>query len=184
MTVEMVKELKKLTGIRQFEPEDTVSVTVYLGNYALETEMVGIDLAKYPLRWKSALPEVAMGNTPALFLGEEVLSFFSDQRGHSPGKSEIKAWMERYQEVELTIADENGRRIKANFCGILMQPGDKICMEKNQMEEIFSDQARVRGGFLIIQGYQNAKKAGGLLEDAGISAEEICFDRPGAFLLR
>lgn len=171
LTADMGKELQNISGICQFEPMDTASVTIRLEEYTLETELMGINLEEYPLKWKDAKEKIILGNTAALFFGESSFSSFVDKNGCSPGKNQIQSWIAGYQELSLTITDETGRVQKAGIFGILAEPQSRVCMDKSQMKEIFGDSARTTGGYMKIQGNSNTKKAKKLLESSGFLVE-------------
>lgn len=187
LTADVIEEFRKLSGICSFEPVDMIPVTIAIGNYTFQTELSGLDFEEYPLNWKQLSgslesdtknagerqAKISVGNMPVLFFGEEVFSFFSDAHGYPPLKSQVEKWMEQYQTLELTVTDENGREQKAKICGILSRPKDKVCMEKSQMQEVFGSFSRTTGGFLRIHGYQNKKKARGLLENAGFVVQDL-----------
>lgn len=172
LTEAIVGQMRGLRGILRFEPADTVFVTIRLETYVLETELAGVDLDSYPLRFRNAPDSIVICNAPQLFLGKEMFSMFADKNGHSPENSQIEKWIREYPSLELFVTDENGRERKARICGILESPEDMICMEKGQMEEVFGKCAHVSGGFLEIRGNKNMEKARKLLEDAGFAVRE------------
>lgn len=189
LTSEAADELRKLSGICRFLPAETAAVTIRIGTYEIETEVMGLDFDEYPIKWDSPpgiLKEaqnghaakakesntwkIPMGNTPLLFFGREIFSSFADPNGYAPLKSQTEKWMNEYQTLDVKVTDESGRERNAKICGILRSPGDKICMAKRQMREVFGESAHTAGGFLEIYGYKNMEKARGLLEAAGFSA--------------
>ena len=172
LTAEIIAELEKLPGMVLFLPADIAIGKLELEGYTLETEIMGIRLEEYPLQWETAQPQIRLGNTPMLFLGKECFASFQDQYGHPPTKSQIEKWQQGYSQLELALTDENGYSQTARICGILKSPAAKIYMEKAQMEENFGQLSRAKGGYLQIQGRQNAKKAQELLEGAGFQAAE------------
>ena len=172
LTEAIVGQMRGLGGILRFEPVDTMLVTIRLETYVLETELSGVDLESYPLRFKSVRASIAICNTPQLFLGKEMFLMFTDKNGRSPGNSQIEKWIREYPSLELFVTDENGCERKARACGILESPDDMICMEKGQMEEVFGKCAHVSGGFLEIRGNSNMEKACKLLKDAGFAVRE------------
>ncbi len=172
LTAETIEELEKLPGMVLFLPTDVAIGKLELEGYTLETEIMGICLEEYPLQWETAQPQIRLGNTPMLFLGKECFASFQDQYGHAPTKSQIEKWQQDYPQLELTLTDENGHSQSARICGILKSPAAKICMEKVQLQENFGQLSHARGGYLQIQGRQNAKKAQDLLESAGFQVTE------------
>ena len=172
LTAEIIAELEKLPGMVLFLPADIAIGKLELEGYTLETEIMGIRLEEYPLQWETAQPQIRLGNTPMLFLGKECFASFQDQYGHPPTKSQIEKWQQGYSQLELALTDENGYSQTARICGILKSPAAQIYMEKAQMEENFGQLSRAKGGYLQIQGRQNAKKAQELLEGAGFQAAE------------
>lgn len=186
LTADMLEEFRKLPGICSFEPMDTAAVTISLGSYTLQTELIGLDLETYPLKWQripgrlesagekegTSKAVISMGNTPALFFGEEAFSFFTDKSGYPPLKSQVEKWMEQYQTLELRVADEEGRERRAKICGILSDPKDMVCMDKTQMKETFGGLVHAAGGFMETYGHKNMEKARGLLESAGFLTQD------------
>lgn len=190
LTADIIEEFRKLSGICSFAPTDTAAVTIRLGSYTLDTEITGLDLEEYPLKWKH-LPgisksgtknegemqaTISMGNTPVLFFGAEVFSSFSDASGYPPLKSQVEKWIEQYETLDLTVTDAGGWERKAKICGILSRPGDKVCMDKIQMKEVFGRCSHTAGGFMEIHGYKNMEKARGLLESAGFAVNDLSYN--------
>lgn len=187
LTAYMIGEFQKLSGICGFRPTDTAAVTIEFEGYSLQTELTGVDLEEYPLKWErlSGLQEsgrleaggvqtaVFMGRTPAFFFGSETFYAFTDKRGRPPLKSQVEMWMERYETLEMTVTDEGGRKRKTKICGILAQPEDKICMDIAQMKETFGRFSHTSGGFMKISGYKNMKKARVILESAGFMIQDF-----------
>lgn len=172
LTEAAVEEMKKISGICRFEPVTSVMVTIQLGEYTLETRLLGVDLETFPLRFREGEGRIVMGNTSALFFGAKVFSLFSDENGKSPGQRQIKIWMEQRQELTVTITDESGRGKTGKIFGILESPETVIYMDKNQLEENFGEYCRTSGGYMEIYGYQNMKKARDVLEGGGFTVEE------------
>lgn len=171
-TQQDISELKKLRGIWKFQPVDSISVTVELEGYTLETEMKGICMEDYPLKWQKAEQSYSMGNTPLLFIGKDCFASFADTNGNGPGKSEIQAWIERYQELKVTVIDETGSVKNARIAGILKSPSDSICMEQSQMKEIWGSIVQTKEGYMEIFGYQNMEHAKEVLMEGGVICEE------------
>lgn len=167
LTEEVVEEFGKLPGITLFLPTDTVTVNIALGEYAMETELMGVVFGEYPLEWETAEPEIRLGNTAMLFVGKECFASFLDRNGYAPTKGQVEKWQQGYPQLELTITDGTGHARKARICGILKDPAAQICMEQSQMQEVFGKAASAKGGYMEIQGVQNAEKARRLLEGAG-----------------
>ena len=176
LTADIVEEFRKLSGIRRFTPTDTAAVTIRIGTYAMETDMMGIDFETYPVKWErlSEEAERGAGNVPLLFFGKDAFFSLVDSNGYAPLKRQVEKWMNAYQALDVTVADENGRERKAKICGILERPGSGVCMEKRQMKEAFGGCVHTAGGFLAIDGCKNTETARGLLEDAGFVVEEAC----------
>ena len=186
LTADVIEEFRKLSGILSFQPTDTAAVTIELGGYTLQTEMLGLDFGEFPLKWKwlpgnsksgeakegESFSEISMGNTPLLFFGAEVFSSFADRSGYPPLKSQVEKWMEQCQTLELAVTDESGRERKAKICGILSWPKDKVCMDKTQMKEAFGSFSHTAGGYLEIHGKTNMEKARELLEGAGFATQD------------
>lgn len=171
LTEDIVKEIGKIEGLYQFTPLLSGSVTVRLEEYTLEAALTGIDFEGYPLLWKSAQGQMVLGNTPFLFFGQETFASFADSNGNAPGKSRIAKWVENYQELELTVADESGKERGAKIGGIVEKPESGIFMERKQMQKIYGESAKVSGGCAKVQGEQNAEKARELLSGAGFMTE-------------
>lgn len=171
LTDTVVKELAKIEGLYQFTPSSSCNVTLALDEYTLETSLTGIDLTNYPLKWKSAQKEVVLGNSPVLFFGKETFASFADNNGNAPGRSRISAWMENYQDLQLTVTDESGRERRGKIGGILEKPLSGIYMSRNQMQKIYTISAKTTGGCAKIQGKRNLQRAQELLSDAGFQVE-------------
>ena len=169
----IVKEMKKINGLYQFTPAYTCNLSFQLEEYTMDSNLTGIDLEDYSLQWKSLQQEIILANTPILFFGKDVFASFVDNNGNGPGRSQIAEWMERYQELELTITDGKGQTVKGKISGILKEPAQEIYMGKEQMQEIFHGSAKTTGGLAKIQGQQNMKQAQELLSAAGFVAEHI-----------
>ncbi len=172
LTGEVVAEFEKLPGIASFLPVDTAMVKVKMGDYTLETEVMGVGIGEYPLEWEAAEPKMRLGNQAMLFVGEGCFASFLDSNGYAPTKGQIEKWLQDYSQLEVTLTDENDHSREARICGILKEPAVRVCMEKGQMQEIFGEASRTRGGYMEIQGAQNAKKTRELLEGAGFQVEE------------
>lgn len=171
LTEETVKQLAKIEGLYQFTPSSCCNVTLQLEEYVLEMPLTGIDVDCYPLKWRSAQEKIVLGNSPVLFLGQETFASFVDDNGNSPGRSQIDGWLQRYQELELTVADESGKMRRGKIGGILKQPSSGIFISGKQMQKIFASSERVSGGSAKIQGYLNLQKAQELLRGAGFQVE-------------
>ncbi len=171
LTEEVVKEIGKIEGVCAFTPFLSCNIRLRLQEYSLETQVLGIDLDSYPLKWKQAQEEITLGNTAVLFVGQEIFSGFADDHGNSPGKSEIAQWMEQYQELELTLTDDKGRERKANIGGIVEEPSNGLYMSGGQMQELYPAFARKTGGCVKICGEKNMQKAKEILSGAGFLVE-------------
>lgn len=171
LTEEMVKEIGKIEGVRAFTPFLSCNSKIRLQEYTLETQVLGIDLNSYPLKWKQAQEEITLGNTAVLFVGRETFSAFADDHGNSPGKSEIAQWMGRYQELELTLTDDKGRERKASIGGIMEEPSNGLYMSGKQMQELYPAFARKTGGCVKIRGEENMQRAKEILSGAGFLVE-------------
>ncbi len=167
-TQQDVSELKKLRGLLKFQPVDSINITVELEGYTLETEMKGICLEDYPLKWQAVEGTYDMGSTPLLFMGKDCFESFADSNGNRPGRSEICAWMERYQELVVTVTDETGGEKNARIAGILESPSDTICMEQGQMEEVWGRAVQTKEGYMEVLGYRNMEHAKEVLMESGV----------------
>ncbi len=90
LTGKDAEKLQNITGLVRFEPVSSAAVTLKMEGYTLETRLDGVDLETYPLDWKKTEGEVSLGNTAALFLGEDVFQAFLDQHGFAPNQGQIK----------------------------------------------------------------------------------------------
>lgn len=173
LTGSIAGEFAKILGLTQFLPSSSVTVTLKLEEYTLETELDGVYLEEYPLQWEAAKEKAVLSNTAALFLGKESFAAFTDKSGHGPAKSRIAEWTTHYDELSVMVLDETGQERKAKVFGILKEPEGIVCMDKRQMEEVFGDVCQVRGGYMQVHGYRNAKAAKKALEQAGFLVEEM-----------
>lgn len=171
LTESVVKEMEKITGLYEFIPISFCTVSVRLEEYTMETELTGIDLASYPLQWKEAEPELKRGGAPLLFFGKDAFQGFVDSNGNGPGKSQILEWIDRYQELELCLTEENGQIKKGKIAGILEDPGSGIYMDRLQMQELYGTFADTKGGCMKIQGQRNLERAKESLEQGGFLLE-------------
>ena len=176
LTEGAVGEFIKLMGMRQFLPTASAQVTLKLEGYTLETELMGIYLEEYPLKWEAAKETVTLSETAALFLGKESFAAFTDQSGHRPTKGQIEKWIAHYGELSIAVLDETGQEKQAKVYGILAEPERIVCMDKGQMEEVFGSVCRVRGGYMQVHGYRNTEMAKQVLQDAGFSVEEVSLE--------
>ncbi len=171
LSEEIVKEIGKIEGLYGFSPISSCNVKIRLQEYALETSLAGIDIGGYPLKWKTAQEEISLANTPILFFGQEAFAAFTDNNGNGPGKSRIAEWVEKYQELQLTVADEHGRERSAKIGGIVEEPSSGIYIGQSQMEGLYSASAKTTGGCAKIQGERNMQKAKEILSGAGFQVE-------------
>ncbi len=171
LTEGTVKELAKIEGLYQFNPMSSCQVTLRLDEYTLEATLTGIEIDRYPLSFQAAQEEIVLGNTPVLFLGKEAFAAFVDSNGNGPGKSRIAQWTEKYQDLELAIADEGGKGRGAKIGGILAQPVAGIYIDGKQMQSLYGEFAETYGGCAKIQGRRNMEKAQEILSGAGFRVE-------------
>ncbi len=171
LTKGIVEELGKIEGLYGFTAVSSCDVKIRLEEYALEASLTGIDVSSYPLKWKSAREEISLGNTPILFFGQESFAAFTDSNGNGPGRSRIAEWVRDYQDLQLTVAGEDGRERSAKIGGIVETPSSGIYIGDKQMAALYGASARVSGGCARIQGYRNMQKAKELLSGAGFEAE-------------
>lgn len=171
LTEDIVKEIGKIEGLYEFTPISFCNVKIRLQEYALETSLAGVDVSNYPLKWKAAQEEISLANTPILFFGEESFASFADNNGNGPGKSRIAEWIEKYRELQLTVADEQGRERRARIGGIVKEPSSGIYIGQSQMEGLYSASAKTIGGCATIQGERNMQKAKEILSGAGFQVE-------------
>lgn len=175
LKTEIVEEFRKISGFCRFLPAKTAWVTIQIDTYTMQTEVIGVDIRQYPVKWEKmsgAQEEITVGNTPLLFFGKDAFTALEDQMGYAPLESKIEQWIQEYPTLTVSMTDENGQKRTAKICGILSQPENKIYMDHRQMREVFGTASHCNGGFLEIYGYKNTKKARGLLEDAGFITED------------
>lgn len=168
---DVVKEFEKIKGLIRFEPYAEVPVTIRIGSYTLETNLMVADIEDYPLEWKTADEEIILGNTSVLFFGEDSFSGFTDWYGNTVEKSRIQKWIKDYQNLELTITDENKKKRTAKISGIIKSPGNLVCMDKGQLEALEKKRLQITGGYMEISGYQNVEEAKEILEKGGFVVE-------------
>ena len=175
LTGAVVSEFANFLGIRQFLPFSSTEVTLKLGESSMETELKGIYLDEYPLRWVDVDEGVRLGNTAVLFLGAGSFSAFVDKNGRAPANRQVQEWIDGYTKLQITVVDEAGKERQAKVFGILKEPEGIVCMDKGQMEQVFGPVCRVRGGYLKVHGYRNMQAAKEALLGAGFSVEDIPF---------
>lgn len=178
LTKETVEEFRKLPGLCSFEPVWTVTVTVVLDSFSMEGVLEGVEMEKEEFRFSAFSKEVCFGNTLLLLAGEEFFASLADKDGNPPLKSQSDRWRAKFEELEVTVADESGEERRAEIGGVLEGQGNRIFMDCGQMWEAFGKKARVKGGYIQIFGQRNLKKTRKVLEGAGFLAEE-----DGAILL-
>jgi len=167
LTESVTEELEKIAGLYEFTPVSSCNLTLQLEEYTMETVITGIDLKSYPLNWKSAQEKFQRGTAPVLFFGAEVFQGFMDMNGNGPGKSQIKEWSSRFQELEVKLIQESGQEIRGKIAGILEEPSAGVYMEEEQLQEVFGNSAKTTGGIVKIQGKQNMEQARKILEEGG-----------------
>ncbi len=172
LTGKDAEELQNITGLVRFEPVSSAAVTLKMEGYTLETRLDGVDLETYPLDWKKTEGEVSLGNTAALFLGEDVFQAFLDQHGFAPNQGQIKKWKENYGELSVELTDEAGRVAHGRIFGIIKSPGQMACMDQSQMEEIFQASSKEMGGYMEVYGHKHMEQARAALESGGFMVEE------------
>lgn len=165
-------EIKNISGLVRFEPVSSVAITLKLEGYTLETRLEGVDLESYPLDWKKTEGKISLGTTAVLFLGEDVFQLFSDIHGFCPDKGQIRKWQENYGDLSVELTDGKGHVEQGRVSGILKSPGQMVCMDKGQLEEIFQKSCKVTGGYMEVYGYRNMEQAKDALERGGLTAEE------------
>lgn len=163
-----VKEMGKIEGLYRFTPAFSCQVTLRLEEYSLEAMLEGVESDGYPLAWKLVQDEMRLGNSPVLFFGKEVFASFTDSNGNGPGKSRIARWLEGYQDLELAVADGDGRERAGKIGGILESPASGIYMDEGQLQGIYGEDAKMTGGCVKLQGYRNMKRAQEILSGAGL----------------
>lgn len=171
LTEDVVKEMDKITGLYEFTPTASCTISLRLEEYTMEAVLTGINLDFYPLEWKAAETEIRKGNAPLLFFGKNAFQGFVDSNGNSPGKSQILEWIDHYQELDLVLTEEDGRVKRGKISGILEEPESGIYMDGGQMQEIYGALAKVTGGCMKIQGQRNMDKAKEILEQGGFQVE-------------
>ncbi len=168
----VIQELDKIEGLYEFIPFSSCRVTIKLEEYTLDAVVTGIDLERYPLKWKDVQGEISMGNTPLFFWGKDSFSLFVDSYGNSPGKSQISEWMGKYQELQVSAANEKGQTWIGRISGILTMPSEGIYMDRSQMQKIFYQEAATNGGCVKIVGQQNMQNAKDILSAGGFEVRE------------
>lgn len=169
---DIVKEFEKIKGLTRFEPYAEVPVIIRIGSYTLETNLTVADIEDYPLEWKTADEEIILGNTPALFFGEDSFAGFTDRYGNAVEKSQIQKWIKDYQNLELTLTDEKEKRRTAKISGIIKSPENLVCMDKGQLEALEKKRLQITGGYMEISGYRNVEETKEILEKVGFVLEE------------
>lgn len=171
LTEHVVKEIGKLEGVYGFVPTSTCNVKIRLQEYVLETTLTGVDVSNYPLKWKAAQEEIRLANTPVLFFGQESFAAFADNNGNNPGRSRIAEWIEKYQELQLTVTGEDGRERGAKIGGIVEEPSSGIYMGQSQMAGLYGAAMQTTGGCVKIRGESNLQSAKEILSQAGFQIE-------------
>lgn len=113
-----------------------------------------------------------MGNTAILFMGESCFELFAGSNGKHPGNSEIREWIENYNEIEVMLTDELGETKKAKIGGIIDSSDNYVYMEQSQMNTVYKDTVQENEGYVEIFGYSNMKYAKEAFEGGGITCGE------------
>ena len=75
-----LEEAAKLPGIQSVEPVVSLAVELKVGEYSVETELLGVELTNLHYQAEKA-SDTALGRTPALLIGKEALFGLVDANG-------------------------------------------------------------------------------------------------------
>ena len=78
-----LEEAAKLPGIQSVKPVVSLPVQLKVGEYSVETELLGVELTDLHYQAEKA-SDTALGRTPALLIGKEALFGLVDANGHAP----------------------------------------------------------------------------------------------------
>lgn len=90
-----LEEAAKLPGIQSVEPVVSLPVQLKVGEYSVETELLGVELTNLHYQAEKA-SDTALGRTPALLIGKEALFGLVDANGHAISEKRLGQLLEEY----------------------------------------------------------------------------------------
>lgn len=182
ITEEMLKSMKKFSGVERLwtvlETEVTVSVKEYTGSSSLQ----GVALADYPLTVIQSAGEKNLGNTPLLAAGEDFFQQLQDAGENPVSKRQQATLKENLSSLEAKIqvlsegeSEEGAESTSGEFLGVVKESG--LYMEQEQMRQWLKEQGihpRLGKVCLKIRGKTNAEQAEKSLTQAGFTVEKEC----------
>lgn len=93
-----LEQAKKISGLRSITPVCEVSVTLKTDGYTMDAVLIGVDISELLMNVKDA-QETALGNVPALLIGEKSLSGLTDANGNTASEKKQREILENYREL-------------------------------------------------------------------------------------
>ena len=114
-----LEEAAKLPGIQSVKPVVSLPVQLKVGEYSVETELLGVELTDLHYQAEKA-SDTALGRTPALLIGKEALFGLVDANGHAISEKRLGQLLEEYHgergdefpEGKGKLCPDEGRLIK------------------------------------------------------------------------
>lgn len=93
-----LEQAEKISGLRSITPVCEVAVCLRTEGYTMDTVLTGVDISKLLMRVRDA-QEAALGNIPALLIGEKSLSGLTDANGKLVSQKKQKEILENYRKL-------------------------------------------------------------------------------------
>lgn len=93
-----LEQAKKISGLRSITPVCEVSVALKTDGYTMDAVLIGVDISELLMNVKDA-QETALGNVPALLIGEKSLSGLRDANGNTASEKKQREILENYREL-------------------------------------------------------------------------------------
>lgn len=171
---ELLKKVEKLEGLVSFTPVLELPVELKLGDYTMNAVLQAVDLSELHMKGK-APKEIALGNTPVLLVGKNVLSGMTDANGRAISRAKLKKFWEtsdgrllyhltEEEETQEPAASDTGdTEIHWMDCyakARLTFPADGIYIAYDQGRRLVEGSSlNCTKGLLTVQGKENFEKA-------------------------
>lgn len=94
----LLEQAEKISGLRSITPVCEASVTLKTDGYTMDAVLIGVDISELLMNVKDA-QEAALGNVPALLIGEKSLSGLRDANGNTASEKKQREILENYREL-------------------------------------------------------------------------------------
>ena len=158
-----LEEAAKLPGIQSVEPVVSLPVQLKVGEYSVETELLGVELTNLHYQAEKA-SDTALGRTPALLIGKEAFFGLVDANGHAISEKRLGQLLEEYQELSITASFSNRpeQTFSCRAAAVLKEPADKIYFSIDQaktLAEQYGQPFSIKEVLLTVKGETNFRKA-------------------------